>query len=76
MKNIDAKRFPGKWLLENTLSKVASKEQRIWPNSAFTTSKCNQKPQMCNSNILRFIDDSEIENRITSCFERIRESCE
>ena len=54
--DIEAQRFPRKWLLENSLAEIAREEKPVAPAS----SHCSEKPRLGDAQILSLVDDSEI----------------
>jgi hypothetical protein len=56
--NIDAERFPGEGLLEYPLAEIAGQEHPVGSRC----SNSSQEAQLGNADILRLIDDGEIEH--------------
>src|SRR5438132_8321887 len=58
--NIDTERFPGEWLLKDPLTEIAGQEQPIGARG----SDGGQKAQFGDADILRLVDDGEIEGSL------------
>src|SRR6516165_4553836 len=70
--NIDAERFPGEWLLKYPLPEIAGQEQPIGARR----SDGGQKAQLGDPDILRLIDDSEIEDPLAAADDLVRQPAE
>jgi len=57
--DINAKGFPGKRLLENTLAQVPGKKEPVFPPAA----DGGKKPELCNADILGLINNDTVKWR-------------
>ena len=70
--DINAQRLPGKRRLENPLSQVTCEKEAVWPFVA----QRSKKTQLGDTDVLRLINNCEVERRISTIRELLRKQAE